>query len=348
MSAVMIVLMALCVIGAEIAGQNEFWPDYSSPRRSNALKGIFVLVVFVSHFRGYITLGDQDTLAVSIVSFFGQLMVTPFLFFSGFGVMESIRKKGIGYVRQIPVQRALKTWLHFALAVILFWVLNALLRIPMSGSQMLLSLIGWKTVGNSTWYIFTMFFLYLITAASFLVWRNREYAGLICTTILTCGYCVIMARFQGTWWYNTTLCYVLGMWYSSLRPYIEKFVMKNDLTYCFALLAAFYVFRQLMRFRTVSAWIYQVYAIFFMILLVGISMKLRLDNPILQFLGRHTFSIYMLQRLPMRFFEEKGLFADDHVTMLIFCFLLTCILAMAFDFLLERVDGRVFGAKRKV
>lgn len=342
MSAVLVVLTALFLIDCKMAEPGTFWEDYCKPARTNALKGIFVMIVFLSHFRGYITLGEQDALAVSVVSFLGQLMVTPFLFFSGFGVMESIRKKGEAYVKGIPVQRALKTWVHFMLSVVLFWLLNWLLHIPMSVQDMALSLVGWVSVGNSTWYIFTMFFLYLITAASFLIFCKNEYAGLLCATGLTFVYILVMTPLQGRWWYNTSLCYVFGMWYSALRPWVEKIVMRSGFTYCGALLAAFFGFRQLMRFQMHSSWIYQLYAVFFVILLVGISMKLRLDNPFLQFLGKHTFSIYILQRLPMRFFQERGLFADDHVTMFIFCFLLSCMLAIGFDHFLAWFDKRVF------
>lgn len=348
MSAVVIVLIALMLVDAKIAPVGSFWEDYSRPVRSNALKGIFVMAVFISHIRGYITIGDEDALAVSLSFFLGQLMVTPFLFFSGFGVMESIRKKGTDYVRRIPVHRAIKTWIHFAASVVLFWVLNWVLHIPMTLRDMLLSLVGWVSVGNSAWYVFTVFFLYLITAVSFLIFRKNELAGLICTTVLTFAYIFLMIPLRISMWYNTALCYVFGMWYSFLRPWVEKVVMRSDACFCGCLLAAFYIFRKLMEFRTYSSWIYQLYAIFFMVLLIGISMKFRLDNPFLQFLGRHTFSIYILQRIPMRFLEARGIFIDDHVTMFILSFLTTCLLAIVFDCFLSWLDSRIFDRKVSV
>lgn len=348
MSAVMIILLCLFAMHAQIAGENQIWEDYCSVKRTNALKGIFVVIVFVSHFCGYLETGDQDALAVKMVSFLGQLMVTPFLFYSGFGVMEAIQKKGTGYVKKIPVHRALKTLLHFDVAVLLYCALNWLLGKSLRVTDILQALVCWKSVGNSTWYIFTMVFLYLITAVSFLAFRRNKYAALLAVTALSLVFIFVMMPFRDAWWYNTVFCYALGMWYSVLRPYVEKIICRNDLLYCSVLLAVFYVFRHLERFHWVSSWIFQVYAMTFVMLVVGISMKMRLDNPFLQFLGKHTFGIYILQRLPMIFFTEKGMFVHNNATLFILCFLITCILAMLFDQLTERLDRVVFNGKESV
>lgn len=348
MSVVVIVLLALFLIDAKIAKEDTFWEDYCSVAKSNALKGIFVMMVFLSHFQGYIQLGEEDQISVAIVSFLGQLMVAPFLFFSGFGIMESIRKKGNGYVKKIPVQRVLKTWTHFVFCVFLFWILNLLLDIPMSVRQMALSLVCWESVGNSTWYIFTMLFLYLFTAVSFLIFRKNAVFATFAVTLLTFVYVLIIRCFQDSWWYNTSLCYSFGMWFALLRDKVEKLVQRSDVFYCSALLLAFYGFRQLMRIMIYSEWFYQFYAMAFVMLVVGVSMKLRLDNPMLQFLGKHTFTIYMLQRLPMCFMQTKELFVNDHITMFVMCFLMTCILAIGFDKFLLWFDKRVFLQRVKV
>ena len=342
MSAVMIILLCLFALHAQIADENRIWEDYCSATRTTALKGIFVVIVFVSHFRGYMEIGDGDMLAEKIAGFLGQLMVAPFLFYSGFGVMESIQKKGISYVKQIPVNRALKTLLHYDAAVLLYCVLNWVLGKSLKATDVLQALLCWKSIGNSTWYIFTMVCMYLVTAISFLLFGRKHYLALASVTAFSILYAFLLEPVKEAWWYNTVLCYGLGMWYSVLRPLVEKLVSKNDLRYISAVLLGFYVFRQLGRFEAVSHWVYQAYAMAFVILMVGISMKLRMDNPFLQFLGKHTFGIYILQRLPMIYFTEKGIFVHNTVTLFIMCFLVTCIFALLFDMLTERLDRIVF------
>lgn len=345
-TAILFVFLCLFTLHAQIADENQFWNDYCSPARTTALKGIFVVVVFISHFRGYVTMGEQDALAIDVVSFLGQLMVTPFLFYSGFGVAESIQKKGIGYVRKIPVHRALKTLLHFDVAVLMFCVLNLVLGKEIVMTDLLQALVCWGSIGNSNWYIFTMVCLYLITAAAFFVFGKSKYAALSVTTVLSAVYIVLLAQFKQDWWYNTVFCYILGMWYSALRPYIEKVVCRNDLLYCTALLIVFYVFCQSSRIHWISSWVYQIHGMVFMILVVGISMKLRLDNSLLQFLGRHTFGIYILQRIPMIYFTETGLFENKSIILFVLCFLSTCILTLVFEKLVGCVDRVLFSRTR--
>lgn len=128
MSAIMLVLLFLFAVNAKMAEADQFFDDYCSPRKSNALKGIFVVMVFISHFRGYVTLTDADLIASKVISFLGQQMVAPFLFYSGYGVVESIKRKGLPYVKKLPVHRALRTLLHFDVAVLLFLVMRIILR----------------------------------------------------------------------------------------------------------------------------------------------------------------------------------------------------------------------------
>ena len=42
----------------------------------------------------------------------GQLVVVMFLFYSGYGIGESYKKKGVNYVQQMPVHRILTTLLN--------------------------------------------------------------------------------------------------------------------------------------------------------------------------------------------------------------------------------------------
>lgn len=78
--------------------------------RTTCVNGIFVLLVFLSHFCQY-----MDTSALPFFqpylllrSILGQLIVAPFLFYSGYGVSEQIKKRGIEYVNAIPKSRMLK------------------------------------------------------------------------------------------------------------------------------------------------------------------------------------------------------------------------------------------------
>ncbi len=68
--------------------------DYISKQSCTTIKGIFVTLVFFRHFRGYITPSEnwQDHLFVLLDSRSSQLIVTMFFFYSGFGIIQNIKK----------------------------------------------------------------------------------------------------------------------------------------------------------------------------------------------------------------------------------------------------------------
>ena len=51
-----------------------------------------------------------------------------FLFYSGYGVMESIRKKGEAYVVAMPRHRVAGTLINFDVAVLIFLVVDLLMK----------------------------------------------------------------------------------------------------------------------------------------------------------------------------------------------------------------------------
>lgn len=139
---------------------------------TDSVKGIFILYVFLCHVKGYIpydVMNDSppNYYFIKLTSYTRQLLVVMFLFYSGYGVMEAIKRKGAAYVNSIPKKRVLTTLLNFDIAVAIFIILDLLLNIPLTWQQSLLAFSGWTSVGNSNWYIFCILFLYSATFISF-------------------------------------------------------------------------------------------------------------------------------------------------------------------------------------
>ena len=162
----------LCLYKVQLRPKNgeSYMTDYMSIEKTMAIKGIFIIIVFFSHFNSYVTFSSPAELQYAkIFKLIGQAMVTLFLFYSGFGVMESIKKKGTAYVNKIPVTRILGTYFRFDIAVLIFIVVRAVSGMTFPVSQYLLSFTGWDSVGNSNWYIFAVVIAYFITFVSFKV-----------------------------------------------------------------------------------------------------------------------------------------------------------------------------------
>ena len=95
---------------------------YLSKEATSNIKGIFTIMILLSHFRGYVDI-SSGSIYVKFINFFGQLMVTMFLFYSGFGIMESLAKKK-NYIKSFFSNRFLKTFIHFDLAVIIYIIVS--------------------------------------------------------------------------------------------------------------------------------------------------------------------------------------------------------------------------------
>ena len=344
----LIVLLVLCCMGLQTAKKNEFFSDYCGKTQTSAINGVFVLVVFLSHASTYVTLdGPLDAAYLTFKGYLRQLIVASFLFYSGYGMLESIRNKGLSYVKSIPGKRFFKVLLHMEIAVLLFLLTDFAIGKSFDLKTTLLAFTFWESIGNSNWYIFAILWMYLLVFASFFVCRANLWGGTILTTILAGGYVAAML-FAGkdTWWYNTALLYPLGMWYSLLKPQIEKLVMKNDVTWFLSagVLLVPYVFCYLRR-DTHLAW-YYMWGALFILLLVLLTMKVKIGNSILSWFGSHVFSIYILQRIPMMVFTKLGL-AEQRYSFITLSFLATLVLAVLFDAALEKLDNAIWGRKKQ-
>ena len=148
---------------------------YLSKDSTNAIKGIFILLVFIRHANQYVSqagyeyasIGDRMFLMVD--GLLAQLIVVMFLFFSGYGIMCSINHGGQNYIRSIPKRRLLNTLINFDVAVLFYVGIAYVVNDSLVLKQVLLSLVGWDSVGNSNWYICVILICYLSTYISFLI-----------------------------------------------------------------------------------------------------------------------------------------------------------------------------------
>lgn len=137
----------------------KFCEDYLGRTQTDAIKGIFILLVVFSHFMGYVRQAGGHALNMPL----GQMIVTCFLFYSGYGVMEAIKRQGRAYIKTIPKRRILTTLLNFDIAVLAFIAVDLLLGRALTWQQCLLSFVCWDSVGNSNWYIFAILLCYAVT-----------------------------------------------------------------------------------------------------------------------------------------------------------------------------------------
>ncbi|MBQ2775633.1 MAG: acyltransferase family protein [Clostridia bacterium] len=343
---VLVAAVFVFLYGAKFSKPGEFNRDYMSKETTGSINGIFVVVVFMSHISQYMSLnGPTDRAWTDLKGYLGQLVVVTFLFYSGYGMMCSVFKKGTPYIKGLFKNRFLSLLLHFDIAILLYALVNLAIGREYTFKDFLIALTTWKGIGNETWYITAILSLYILMIISFLIFRKSKVLALCSMTALTVLLTFVFIKLgRPTYCYNTLILFPLGMWYAYFKNAIDKFVAKNNIMYFLVLCIVLGMYVTGQKYKALGLPIYWVWACAFMILIVLVSMKLKIGNTILESLGKHVFSIYILQRIPMSVFNRLG-FANNNLNFFCMCFITTVFLSILFDKAMAKLDSVVFKPK---
>ena len=331
MDLILLCVVILSFIGVKTDFSVGYLNTYLKRGQATAVNGVFVMLVFLRHFKEYIMCGSYDKIFWQIDGLLDQLIVTTFLFYSGYGIWVSLKTKR-DYLQKFP-KRIFSVWLQFAIAVCLFLFLNLFKGKVYSIPTILLSFTAWESVGNSNWYILAILVLYTLSYIGGLMTSQDRLTTTIFVAVGCCVYVVMLILCgKGNWYYNTIFCYPLGMLFGEYEQKIRTLLEKTG-TYlmivmsCTAAFTASYLCA--MRCHGVI-WLVTVElrGIFFVLLVVLATSRIEIGNPVLNWLGKHTFEIYILQRLPM--IALSGIGMNQYVYFLI-CVVVTGLTAFLYQ-----------------
>ena len=339
---VYLILFCSLLFGLKVSREGYF-DDFLDRGQTDAIKGFFVLMVLVRHClavirdSGFNPETVIDSLGFRINYGFGQLVVAMFFFYSGYGVMEAIKRKGKEYLDNFPRHRILTTLLNFDIAVACFIILNLLLALDLDLKQIAWSLIGWESVGNSNWFIFVILYCYLSTWASGKVSSGdaRKTAVMTALLVLAGEASLSFIRHGQTWWYNTLLCYPAGMFLSLSKEKVIPFVQHNYLP-VLLLSLTFFLFMHFQEWiPALRGLTYNVQSIAFACIIVIATMKVKTGNRFLNWAGSCVFPIYIYQRLPMNALKHwpgATWITDNPLLFLVLCATVTGLIAYSYKY----------------
>lgn len=323
--------------------------NYLSLKQTTIVNGIFILLVFFRHVAQYVTFNSFiDYPMLLIDKYTGQLIVTMFLFNSGYGLMESVKTKK-GYIKTIPKNRILTTWIGFSLCVCIYLLLNILIGNKILMSKFLLSLICIESIGNSNWYILAIIVMWLCSFISLKIFEKNFLKMNIFNFFLSITYIGLLYLMKApNFYYNTILCYNLGIYYSCYKNTIENYIFcKRNyipiliISILFFLTSALFVLK-----KPNSIIFYQTMSIFFVISVLMVLSRIELNSRFLFLLGKNLFGLYMLQRVPMILLKKIGIAQYNVYLYFIFCFILMIVLGISFNcFLNKCIKKRISDSK---
>ncbi len=350
----LIIFAAVCLWNVQLktTDNRNYITDYMSMEKTTAIKGIFIIMVFFSHFNTYVDFTSAGDIAYyENYKLIGQRMVTLFMFYSGYGVMESIKKKNMHYVHKMPVNRVLGTLFRFDIAVLLFLIVQLLIGTDLNTKQIILAFTSWREIGNSNWYIFAIIVCYALTFISFEIFRDKGkyiFGAVLLTTLLVVYVAVFhFMQLRPTRYYNTVLCYAIGLFFSLFKDKFDKLFGNNSTIWALTLFASV-IITQVAYAHRKNFIVSEISMFTFTIAVVLFTMHVSLNNKVIHWFGEHLFSVYMLQRLPMIVLKKAGLAQYNIYIYFIACFIITVIIAYAFDKLVNPLWAMIAKPEKKL
>ena len=344
---VIVLFCLLCLLCSRPSICDNLSGDYVSRDRSSCINGIFIWIVFISHLNSYCQ--DWlvwDTYIVRGIGLIGQMCVATFFFYSGFGIMLSLQNKKKDYARALLFRRFPALLLHFAIAVCCFWCLQTAIGHKYDLITILLSLIGWESLGNSNWFIFITLSSYIIIALTYALFRRHGQKIFLFSLFVFFTLFSVLIRYKGVWWVNTIYCIPAGMAYAAYKNKFESLMPGSAkmriIVSLFILAASLCIYQKGFLHWYISHNLASV-AFAFAITLASSAIVFRRHSRFLCWCGGSgLFCLYIFQRIPM--IVGGGLGAAPIVYQAI-CILCTLLIAYVASLVLKQMDRFVFKSK---
>lgn len=315
--------------------RTSFYKDYLSREQTLCVNGIFMAYILLSHtFNVYSSSNILNDSFNAIQIYLGQFPVVPILFFSGYGIMESIKHKE-NYIKNFPKQRLLKFYYKFFLITLIYVVLNILLR-EYDLTTVLLSFTGFESIGNGGWYIGVTLAVYIFVIVCFNIFKNKPALAATMVTVLTAIMMFIEMKLDfPTYYYSTMIFMPLGLCFSLVKHRFDAIVMKNNFAWAVSLVLCLglSVFFNILTDK--SFIFYPVWCFFGLVALMILCMKVRINNAILLWIGQTSLYNFILQRIPHKLLLLLNL---NDMTFYVFTFVATFMLILIADKLFKPID----------
>lgn len=133
----------------------------------------------------------------------------------------------------------------------------------------------------------------------------------------------ILHFYKQQWWYDTMICFPLGMYFSIYKHHVENFLMRSkfEWTYWSSLVFFIWLISIFGKYKN-NFYIYELWMISFTLVIVLLTMKIDFKSSVLQWMGDYLSEIYILMRIPMELFQP--VFSGQHN----YRYLLLCIICL--------------------
>lgn len=292
----MLVLAILAILGvankSKVSVNTDDNISWINREQTQTVLGVFVLLILISHTSVNI---NTSSYYQAFRAGIGQFVVVPFFFFSGFGIMHSIKTKE-GYIKRFIHNRAVPLWLNFSIITVIYVVVNILCHNKYTLTEYLLSFTGYFDIGNGGWFIFATFELYIILVIVWKICKNNLFSVIGFTALV---FLIILIEYSlklPTYYFNTLLFFPLGMIFNLVLPRITHLLKRPAVI--IVGIVFFAAFILLIKYKS-SIIVYPIWCFCGLVVVLAYINLFKFNNPLYLWIGKNAFPFFMLQHLPM-------------------------------------------------
>ena len=306
--------------------------DYLSITTSRVYKGLLALVVVFHH----LAQRTKNGVLFHPFSGVGYLAVSVFFFFSGYGLQKSYMKSE-DYKRRFLLYRLPKVLIPYIIVTFLYWIMNFIMGDIYTIKEIIITaIIEGLPIDSNSWYIISIIAFYSVFWVLMLLFQKHYFLmilGACLWYILYVIYCLKMG--YGEYWFNASHLLIVGMFWAIYEKKILDIIEGHYffitvtiwLFFCFLICMSNKIFL-LIPIKGIGFICTVLKAILFTVGVLLFSLKFKVSNQILDFLGKISFEIYMLHGLFITILRSNIIYIYNE---LLWCVLvLLCTIPFAF------------------
>ena len=314
--------------------KNSFNEDYLSINTSNALKGIFSLIVIIHHLAQRINI---DTEIFIRLKFIGFLAVALFFFLSGYGLQKQYITKE-DYKKKFLLKRLPSILFPYILFTFIYWLFYHILGTTFSFSDIFTSIYHGNPIVDNSWYIISIMVFYIFYYILMVIFKRKYLLMILGSILLNYLYIKLCIHLDfGQYWYCCNHLFTLGLIIATYEKQIISFIKKIYIILLPIMCVLFHIVFSKLSYYVIKWWIpisknYKLFllmssSLLFVIIIFLLLLKLKVGNKITESLGKRSLELYLTQGLFITLLRSDKIMIENDILYIVYTLIGTIIVA---------------------
>lgn len=295
MDMLFIAFLAIIACGVKIVhgGQNCLNHDYLSIKSGKSLRGMFAIMVIFCHLAQNTSSGYLFRLNIHA----GCLSVAVFFFLSGYGLQKQYLtnenyKKGFLEKRLTPIM------IPYIFISFVYWLMFCSVGMTFTMKEVLVLFLLGEPIAWYSWYIICILMFYVMFWVLMTLCK-KQYLWMITGSTIFCIVHILFCKIMnwGIWWYSTVHLLIFGIFWAIYEEKIYRAIAKRYWIICLTAVSLFLTLFCCKVVLTDSIGLRIPLTLIFVLCVIMIAMKIKIDSSILNYLGKISMELYLCQGL---------------------------------------------------